>query len=216
MNIIDTRSNIAFSNHKKGSIKNIPLFELKSFEYALPSKDFTDIIFQSIPSVEFFKEKDHLINKDIYTMGPSTKNFLLQKGFDSICPAIPGSKELIKLLPNLNNNKYLIVKGDDGLSDIFDYLYKNKNNVEEISCYKRVKFKSYDDVKESFLKADAVIFSSTFGAQIFFEEIYSSDVKAKFFGISDRIKNYVCDLGYKCKFVDAFDQDVVISIKNSI
>ena len=216
MNIIDTRSNIAFSNHKKRSIKNIPLFELKSFEYSLPSKDFTDIIFQSIPSVEFFKEKDHLINKDIYTMGPSTKNFLLQKGFDSICPAIPGSKELIKLLPNLNNNKYLIVKGDDGLSDIFDYLYKNKNNVEEISCYKRVKFKSYDDVKESFLKADAVIFSSTFGAQIFFEEIYSSDVKAKFFGISDRIKNYVCDLGYKCKFVEAFDQDVVISIKNSI
>ena len=85
-------------------------------------------------------------------MGPSTKNFLLQKGFDSICPTIPGSKELIKLLPNLNNNKYLIVKGDDGLNDIFDYLYKNKNNVEEISCYKRVKFKSYDYVKESFLK----------------------------------------------------------------
>ena len=216
MNIIDTRSNIAFSNHKKGSLKNIPLFELKSIEYSLPSKDFTDIIFQSIPSIEFFKEKDHLINKDIYTMGPSTKNFLLQKGFDSICPTIPGSKELIKLLPNLNNNKFLIVKGNDGLSDIFDYLYKNKNNVEEISCYKRIKFKSYDDIKESFLKADAVIFFSTFGAQIFFEEIYSSDVKAKFFGISDRIKDYVCDLGYKCKFVEAFDQDVVISIKNSI
>ena len=129
MNIIDTRSNIAFSNHKKGSIKNIPLFELKSFEYALPSKDFTDIIFQSIPSIEFFKEKDRLINKDIYTMGPSTKNFLLQKGFDSICPTFPGSKELIKLLPNLNNNKFLIVRGNDGLSDIFDYLYKNKNKV---------------------------------------------------------------------------------------
>ena len=216
MNIIDTRSNIAFSNHKKGSIKNIPLFELKSFEYALPSKDFTDIIFQSIPSVEFFKEKDHLINKDIYTMGPSTKNFLLQKGFDSICPAIPGSKELIKLLPNLNNNKYLIVKGDDGLSDIFDYLYKNKNNVEEISCYKRVKFKSYDDVKESFLKADAVIFSSTFGAQIFFEEIYSSDVKAKLFGISNRIINYISDIGYESKFIDYFANDIVESIKNSI
>ena len=84
MNIIDTRSNIAFSNHKKGTIKNIPLFELKSSEYLLPSKDFTDIIFQSIPSVEFFKEKDHLINKDIYTMGPSTKNFLLQKNIINI------------------------------------------------------------------------------------------------------------------------------------
>jgi len=215
MNIIDTRSNIAFSNHKKGNIKNIPLFELESFEYSLPSKDFTDIIFQSIPSVEFFKEKDLLINKDIYAMGPSTKNFLLQKGFDSICPAIPGSKELIKLLPNnLNNNKFLIVKGYDGLSDIFDYLYKN--NVEEISCYKRVKFKSYDDVKESFLKADAVIFSSTFGAQIFFEEIYSSDVKAKLFGISNRIINYISDIGYESKFIDYFANDIAESIKNSI
>ena len=216
MNIIDTRSNISLSKLKKGAARNVPLFEIKEVEYVIPPLEFTDIIFQSIPSVEFFKEKDHLINKDIYTMGPSTKNFLLQKGFDSICPAIPGSKELIKLLPNLNNNKYLIVKGDDGLSEIFDYLYKNKNNVEEISCYKRVKFKSYDDVKESFLKADAVIFSSTFGAQIFFEEIYSSDVKAKLFGISNRIINYISDIGYESKYIDYFVNDIAESIKNSI
>ena len=149
-------------------------------------------------------------------MGPSTKNFLLQKGFDSICPDIPGSKELIKILPKTDNNKFLIVKGNGGLSDIFDYLYKNKNNVEEISCYKRIKFKSYDDIKESFLKADAVIFSSTFGAQIFFEEIYSSDVKAKLFGISNRIINYISDIGYESKFIDYFANDIAKSIKNSI
>ena len=216
MNIIDTRSNIAFSKHKKGSIKNIPLFELKSFGYSLTSKDFTDIIFQSIPSVEFFKEKDHLINKNIYTMGPSTKNFLLQRGFDSICPAIPGSKELIKLLPKNEGHKFLIVKGADGLNDIFDHLLKNKNHVEEIICYQRAKFKSYDNIKKSFLKADAVIFSSTFGAQIFFEEIYSSDVKAKLFGISNRIINYISDIGYESKFIDYFTNDIAESIKNSI
>lgn len=216
MNIIDTRSNIAFSSHKKGNVKNIPLFDLKGIKYSLSSQDFTDIIFQSISSVEFLKEKEHLIGKNIYAMGPSTKNFLSQKGFDSICPDIPGSKELTKLLPKSESHKFLIVKGADGLSDVFDYLYKNKNKVEEIICYERVKFKSYDNVKEPFLKADAVIFSSIFSAKIFFEEIYSCDVKAKLFGISDRIINYISDIGYESKLIDYFSDNIVKSIKNSI
>lgn len=216
MNIIDTRSNIAFSSHKKGNVKNIPLFDLKGIKYSLSSQDFTDIIFQSISSVEFLKEKEQLIGKNIYAMGPSTKNFLSQKGFDSICPDIPGSKELTKLLPKSESHKFLIVKGADGLSDVFDYLYKNKNKVEEIICYERVKFKSYDNVKEPFLKADAVIFSSIFGAKIFFEEIYSCDIKAKLFGISDRIINYISDIGYESKLIDYFSDNIVKSIKNSI
>ena len=216
MNIIDTRSNIAFSSHKKGNVKNIPLFDLKGIKYSLSSQDFTDIIFQSISSVEFLKEKEQLIGKNIYAMGPSTKNFLSQKGFDSICPDIPGSKELTKLLPKSESHKFLIVKGADGLSDVFDYLYKNKNKVEEIICYERVKFKSYDNVKEPFLKADAVIFSSIFSAKIFFEEIYSCDVKAKLFGISDRIINYISDIGYESKLIDYFSDNIVKSIKNSI
>ena len=216
MNIIDTRSNTAFSSHKKGNIKNIPLFDLKGIAYSLSSQDFTDIIFQSISSVEFLKEKEQLIGKNIYAMGPSTKNFLSQKGFDSICPDIPGSKELTKLLPKSESHKFLIVKGADGLSDVFDYLYKNKNKVEEIICYERVKFKSYDNVKEPFLKADAVIFSSIFSAKIFFEEIYSCDVKAKLFGISDRIINYISDIGYESKLLDYFSDNIVKSIKNSI
>ena len=80
--------------------------------------------------------------------------------------------------------------------------------LKKLVNYERIKFKSYDDIKEPFLKADAIIFSSTFGAQIFFEEIYSSDVKAKFFGISNRITNYISDIGYESKFIDYFDQDV--------
>ena len=59
MNIIDTRSNIAFSNHKKGIIKNIPLFNLKGIEYSASTQQYTDIIFQSIPSVKFFKEQEN-------------------------------------------------------------------------------------------------------------------------------------------------------------
>ena len=235
MNIIDTSANAkvtssygrfiprawaCVSKENQKNLKNIPLFDLNPIEYSLSSpnlKDYTDIIFQSIPSVHYFREYDWLHNKNIYTMGQGTKKFLKQVGvFNARCADIPGSKELIKILPKTDNNKFLIVKGKGGLSYLFDHLNKNKISVEEIINYERIKYESYNDIKEPFLKSDAIIFSSTFSAQIFFEEIYSSDVKAKFFGISDRIKNYVCDLGYKCKFVEAFDQDVVISIKNSI
>ena len=120
MNIIDTRSNIIPRDYKEDSIKNIPLFETRGVAYSISSNDFTDVIFQSIPSVEFFEEKEKLINKNIYVMGPSTKNFLSQKGLDSICPDIPGSKELIKLLSKNENNKFLIIKGADGLKDVFN------------------------------------------------------------------------------------------------
>jgi len=239
MNIIDTSANAKVTSryghlipkryydwaytsidNSISAVENIPLFDLNPIEYSLSSpdlKDYTDIVFQSIPSVHYFCEYDWLHNKNLYTMGQGTKKILKrQTGFNATCADIPGSKELIKILPKTGDNKFLIVKGKGGLSYVLDHLNKNKISVEEIINYERIKYENYDDIKQSFLKADAVIFSSTFGAQIFFEEIYSSDVKAKFFGISDRIKNYVSDLGYECKFVEAFDDDVVKSIKNSI
>ena len=216
MNIIDTRSKIKHRDYKEDSIKNIPLFETRGVEYSISSNDFTDVIFQSIPSVEFFEEKEKLINKNIYVMGPSTKNFLSQKGLDSICPDIPGSKELIKLLSKNENNKFLIIKGADGLKDVFNYLNGNLNCVEEVICYERVKFDNYDNLKQPFLGADAVIFSSTYAVNIFFEEIYSSNIKAKLFGISNRIISYISDLGYEAKFIDYFSDDIAESIKNSI
>ena len=60
-------------------LKNIPLFDLNPIEYSLSSpdlKDYTDIVFQSIPSVHYFREYDWLHNKNIYTMGQGTKKFL--------------------------------------------------------------------------------------------------------------------------------------------
>ena len=67
-------------------------------------------------------------------MGQGTKKFLKQVGvFNARCADIPGSKELIKILPKTDNNKFLIVKGKGGLSYVFDHLNKNKISVEEIS-----------------------------------------------------------------------------------
>ena len=216
MNIIDTSSNTNLKNHQNDSITNIPLFHIKRIEYMLSSKNYTNIIFQSVSSVEFFKEKEILENKNIYSMGPSTKNSLAQNGIHSICPNIPGSKELNKLLSkNKIKGKYLIIKGQDGLSDVFNHLNKNGEDVEELICYERIKLDNYDDIKSSFVKADVIIFSSTFAVEIFFKEIFSNNIKAKLFGISNRIIEFISEYGYEAKFINYFSGDVDKSIKIS-
>ena len=217
MNIIDTRSNINLTNYQTDSVRNIPLFKIKGIKYSLKSKDYTDIIFQSIQSVKFFNDYEFLRNKNIYSMGTSTQNFLSQKGIVSICPDVPGSMELIKILAkNKNSGKYLIVKGEDGLNDVFNYLKENGKDVQEIICYTRFKLDSYEDIKKDFYKADAIIFSSTYAVEVFFHEVYSSDINATFFGISNRIIKFISDRGYEAKFIDYFSEDISELIKNSI
>ena len=217
MNIIDTGSNINPIKDQKSSVKNIPLFQIKGVEYLLKTKSYTNIIFQSIPSVKFFNDDEFLKNKNIYSMGTSTQNYLSQKGIISICPDVPGSKELIKILAkNKNNGKYLVVKGADGLNDVFNYLKENGEDVQEIICYKRFKLDSYKDIKKDFYKADAIIFSSTYAVEVFFHEVYSADINATFFGISNRIIKFISDRGYKAKFIDYFSEDILESIKKSI
>ena len=217
MNIIDTGSNINPRKDQKSSIRNIPLFQIKGAEYLLKTKNYTNIIFQSIPSVKFFNDDEFLKNKNIYSMGTSTQNYLSQKGIISICPDVPGSKELIKILAkNKNNGKYLVVKGADGLNDVFNYLKENAEDVQEIICYKRFKLDSYKDIKKDFYKADAIIFSSTYAVEVFFHEVYSPDMNAIFFGISNRIIKFIFDLGYEAKFIDYFSEDISESIKKSI
>ena len=65
MNIIDTGSNINPRKDQKSSIKNIPLFQIKGAEYLLKTKNYTNIIFQSIPSVKFFNDYEFLKNNNI-------------------------------------------------------------------------------------------------------------------------------------------------------
>ena len=217
MNIIDTRSNINLTNYQKDSVRNIPLFQIKGIKYSLKSKDYTDIIFQSIQSVKFFNDYEFLRNKNIYSMGASTQDFLSQKGIVSICPDVPGSMELIKILAkNKNSGKYLIVKGEDGLNDVFNYLNENGEDVQEIICYIRFKLDNYEDIKKDFYKADAIIFSSTYAVEVFFHEVYSADINATFFGISNRIIKFISDFGYEARFIDYFSDDIAESIKNSI
>ena len=216
MNIIDTRSDINLLNPHE-CIKNIPLFQIKGVEYELKSKNFTDIIFQSIASVKFFNESNILENKRIFSMGASTKKFLLKKGINSVCPKIPGSFELNKLLLNDDDHsKYLIIKGEDGLSDVYNHLSKNGKNVQELVCYKRFKLKNYEIIKGEFFKADAIIFSSIYAVKIFFDEIYAKDTNAKLFGISNRIIDYISSLGYEGQFVDYFSDNLIESVKDSI
>ena len=215
MNIIDTRTVNTLSPYNKGAIKNIPLFKLEPLSYELKSKNYTDIIFQSTPSVEFFNDIDLLENRRVFSMGISTKKSLADKGIDSDSPVFPGSFALNELLKeNLSNRKFLIVKGLGGLNKIFNYLIKNDAQVHEIICYQRMKFDSYEEIKKLFKKSDAIIFPSTFAAKIFFEEIFSRDLRARYFVISERIKSFINTLGFEAYLIDYFSDDVEKSIKN--
>jgi uroporphyrinogen-III synthase len=199
------------------SIKNIPLFKTKEIQYHIDIHKFENIIFQSISSAAFFNELESLKNKNVFSMGKSTQDYLSKQGVKSVCPSIPGSEELKKLLSkNKKSSNYLIVKGENGLSEISNYLNSSNEYVEEINCYKRFKLESYENVKNEFYDADAIIFPSNYAFKIFFEEIYSTKVKAKLFGISKRIIDYISSYDLDSDFIDYFSKDITESIKDSI
>lgn len=216
MNIIDTRAE--GSEDKDTKLQNVSLFKLKPVEYDLLIDDFTDVVFQSTPAVNFFNDHSKLFDKNIFSMGESTKQSLLDKGLDSTNPNIPGSLELNALIKNTlsPDKRFLIVKGKEGLSDISDFLKKKNILVSELICYERLKFKSYKSIKKQFNEADAIIFPSTFSAQIFFKEIYTSKLKASYFGISPRIIKYIKQLGYHADLIDYFNGNIERQIRDFI
>jgi len=217
MNIIDTSSGNSSMHKSCGSIKNIPLFKTKEIQYQIDIHKFENIIFQSISSAAFFVEYESLKNKNIFSMGKSTQDYLTKQGVSSVCPSTPGSEELKKLLSkNKTGSNYLIVKGENGLNEIFNYLISSNENVEELNCYKRFKLESYKNVKREFYDADAIIFPSTYAFKIFFEEIYSTKIEAKLFGISNRIIDYISSYELDSDYIDYFSGDIIESIKNSI
>ena len=131
MNIIDisSKSKISDSN---SFIENIPLFKIKPMNYNLPSFEFTNVIFQSMASVENFKHFGICNNKKIMSIGKSTQKALLYKGIKSEVPDIPGSIGLKKILENkIQNQKFLIVKGKNGLNDIENFIV-DLNNTESL------------------------------------------------------------------------------------
>ena len=216
MNIIDTNTNLKDSS-LDNSIENIPLFEIEPVEYEISGSLITDIIFQSIASVKHFKHFEICKRINVFAMGESTKRALEKIGIDSNSPEIPGSSSLKELLgKKLIKRKFAIVKGLDGLDEVHDHIIKYGADAENIVCYKRKKIFSYKDIREKFNKADIVIFSSTFAAEIFFENIYITNSEISFVCISERIKEYINKLGYEAKTINYFSDDLLNEIKKTI
>ena len=214
MNIVDTRAKNTFNFVKRKNIKNIPLFELSFLDHSIDISCYTDVIFQSTPSVEFFNHHKDLINKNVFAMGPGTQSSLGAKGISSKIPKDPGSEGLKKLIKSsINHGKFLIVKGQGGLNIISDYLEAEGAEVDTIQNYKRVRFSSYRNVSKDFDNANVVIFPSRLAAEIYFQEIYNPNLNSKFITVSSRIKDYVDSLGfenYKLNyFSDNFETEIL-------
>ena len=216
MNIIDisSKSKISDSN---SFIENIPLFKIKPMNYNLPSFEFTNMIFQSMASVENFKHFEICNNKNIISIGKSTQKALLYKGIKSEVPDIPGSIGLKKILNNkIQNQKFLIVKGKNGLNDIENFINEQGSYSENIICYERKSIDGFDNIKNKFDTADAVIFTSVYGAKIFFNNLYDLKNKTIFLSISERIKKEISAMGFESKTIDYFSNDLHLEIKKAI
>ena len=216
MNIVDT-STSSKNSSLDNSIKNIPLFEIEPVEYKVLDTLITDIIFQSVASVKNFKNFEICRRINVLAMGESTQRALDKVGINSTSPDIPGSSGLIKMLgKKLIKRKFAIVKGLDGLEEVHDHIIKYGADAENIVCYKRKKFLNYMEIREKFIGADIVIFSSTFAAKIFFENIYIANNAMSFLCISERIKEYINKLGYEAKTINYFSEDLFNEIKKAI
>ena len=215
MNIVDTRAKNTFNFVKRKNIKNIPLFELSFLDHSIDISGYTDVIFQSTPSVEFFNHHKDLIDKNIFAMGPGTQSSLGTKGISSKIPKDPGSEGLKKLIKSsIGPGKFLIIKGQGGLNIISDYLKAEGAEVDTVQNYQRVRFSSYFDLSKDFDNVDVVIFPSRLAAEIYFQEIYNPDINSKFVTISSRIKNYVDSLGFENFQLDYFSDDFESEILN--
>ena len=214
MNIVDTRANNTFNFVKRKNIRNIPLFEISFLDYSMDISGYTDVIFQSTPSVEFFNHHNDLKDKNVFAMGPGTQSSLGAKGISSRIPEDPGSEGLKRLIKSsIGHGKFLIVKGQGGLNIISDYLEAEGAQVETVQNYQRVRFSSYSHLSEGFNKADFVIFPSKLAAEIYFQEIYNPNINSKFVTISSRIKDYVDSLGFENfqlnYFADNFESEIL-------
>ena len=194
MNIIDT-STISKNSSLENSIKNIPLFKIEPVQYKVLNTLITDIIFQSVASVKNFKNFEICKRINVFAMGESTKRMLDKIGINSTTPEIPGSSGLIELLgKKLIKRKFAIVKGLDGLEEVHNHIIKHGADAENIVCYKREKFLNYMEIREKFIEADVVIFSSTYAADIFFYSFRNAYKGYSIIGNMNALKEYICSI----------------------
>lgn len=212
MKIIDTSTNFLF----KPGINNIPLFAIDKIEHADLSSGKEFVIFQSPSAVKNYTFLEKLANKKIIAMGPGTQKALHEKGLDSTLPEKYSSAGIIKYLESdFNANNVLIIKGEDGVNNIEEYIARHGGDVESISVYRRNVFEDYTQIGNDYLNADAIIFTSTMAVKIYFEKIYQNKVDTRFYSISNRIKRKIQEYGLKAITLDYFSDNLLDEIKST-
>ena len=155
-------------------------------------------------------------DKKIIAMGPGTQKALQEKGLDSTLPKNYNSAGIIEYLESdFDDNNVLIVKGENGVNDIEEHINKYGGNVESISVYRRNVFEDYTQIRNDYLNADAIIFTSTMAAKIYFEKIYQSRVNTRFYSISNRIKSIIEEYGFEAITLDYFSDNLLEKIKTT-
>ena len=149
-------------------------------------------------------------------MGPGTKKALQEKGLDSTLPKNYNSARIIEYLEsNFIVNNVLIIKGENGVNDIEEHIANYGGDVESISVYRRNVFEDYTQIGNDYLNADAIIFTSTMAAKIYFEKIYQNKVNTRFYSISNRIKSIIEEYGFEAITLDYFLDNLLEKIKTT-
>lgn len=213
MKIIDTRPDRGLE--QKFDILNIPLYDIHPIEQAININNYESIIFQSPSAVKNFRQINNLENKRIIAMGPGTAKELKKFGYVAEMPNSKyNSKGVISLLLKTKiSGKTLVIKGEEGLSQIADYLNSASFKTDEINVYSRVPFDSYDGIKEEFVNCDAVIFTSTLSVQLYFNNIFVKNEEVTYLTISSRIKEAINSYGQEAREINYFAEDLITEIK---
>ena len=102
------------------------------------------------------------------------------------------------------------------MNDIENFINEQGSYSESIICYERKSIDGFDNIKNKFDTADAIIFTSVYGAKIFFNNLYDLKNKTIFLSISDRIKKEISAMGFESKTIDYFSNDLHLEIKKAI
>ena len=207
MRIIDTRP---FAERRSESISNVPLYDVKALDHIINLENYRNIIFQSAHAVKNFGRLKELNKKRILAIGPATSKELKKSGYIAEQPKEEfNSKGVIShLIKTGVEGNTLVVKGKGGLSEISDYLNSASFKTDEVDCYVREPYASYDQLKKDFTNCDAVIFTSVLSVEIFFQHIFQRKKKIVFLPISSRIKHAIESYGHNATVINYFSKNL--------
>jgi uroporphyrinogen-III synthase len=213
MKIIDTKSLPASYDSKE--IVHIPLYKICKVKQIVNLSNYQNIVFQSPAAVVNFDQIELLEDKRIIAMGPGTRYQLRKHGYVAETPSEDySSKGVINLLnKSALVGKTLVIKGEDGLSSISDYLNSASFRTDELNTYNRQKFESYNDIKKQFSDTEFVVFSSALSVEIYFEHIHDKGVSTKFLAVSERIGEVIESYKREFRVINYFSNDLVNEIK---